>query len=70
MFELDSGITSGETPVYSAVSLVSLVLPSLNLLLQGLLVGNSAVEALAREDTKLNFGHVEPTAMPGGVVEL
>jgi hypothetical protein len=46
--------------------LIAMVLPSGDLSLEGLLVWNSATEALARQDAEFGFGHVEPASMFGG----
>ena len=37
---------------------------------QGVDVGNAAIQTLAGEDGEFAFGHIEPTAMLGGVVKL
>jgi hypothetical protein len=37
---------------------------------EDLLVGNAAIQTLRREHAEFGFGHVEPTAVLGGVVPL
>jgi hypothetical protein len=50
------------------VVLVAAVLPGGDFLDQGRLVGDPPIEALARQDAEFGFSHVQPTAVPGGVV--
>ena len=47
---------------------VTMVLPSGELSLEGLLIWNAAAETLARQNAEFGFGHVEPASMFGGVV--
>jgi hypothetical protein len=37
---------------------------------EDLLVGDAAIQTLRREHAEFGFGHVEPTAVRGGVVPL
>src|SRR5271163_639671 len=66
--ELDAGVVCGELPVGLCVMFVTMVLPSGDLSLEGLLVRNAAAETLARQNAEFGFGHVEPASMFGGVV--
>ena len=45
-------------------------LPGVDLVLQRPRIGDAAIQALAREDADLDFGHVQPAGVLGGVVEL
>src|SRR6516165_2191937 len=47
---------------------IAVGLPGGNLVNEGLLVGDAAVEALGGEDAEFGFGQIEPTAVLGGVV--
>src|SRR5271165_5881291 len=62
--------TTRDGAVGLCVMLVAIVLPSGDLSLEGVLVWNSATEALARQDAEFGFGHVEPASMFGGVAPL
>src|SRR5271170_1229133 len=66
--ELDAGVVCGELPVGLCVMFVTMVLPSGDLSLEGVLVRNAAAETLARQNAEFGFGHVEPASMFGGVV--
>ena len=49
---------------------VAPLLPGGDLRLEGREVGHAPVQALAAEDTQLDLGHVQPTAVLGRVVDL
>src|SRR5271167_1528459 len=67
-FEFDAGVVGCELPIGLGVMLVAMILPSANLSLEGLLVGNAAAQALCRQNGEFGFGHVEPTSMLGRVM--
>ena len=57
-------------PVGLGVVLVAVVLPCVDFVGEDLLVGDAAIQTLRREHAEFGFGHVEPTAVLGGVVQL
>jgi hypothetical protein len=50
------------------VIFVSVVLPSLDFVAEGLLVGDAAIETLARQGRELRFGHFQPASVFGPVM--
>ena len=60
----------GEAPIDWTRQRIACVFPSSNFLCQSLLVRNTAVKTLTREDTQFNFCQIQPTAMLRGVVKL
>ena len=44
--------------------------PGFDLFAQFLNAGDATIKALARQDIESDLGHVEPTAMFGGVVDI
>ena len=68
--ELVICILSSEGPLYGFAESVSRLLQRIDLRAQQLPAWNAAVQALAAEDTDLDFGHVEPALVLGRVVEL
>src|SRR3977135_1133712 len=63
MLKFDTGVRCGELPVGLGVVDVSIVLPSRDLVDEGLFVRDSAIEALGRKDAEFGLGHIEPTAV-------
>src|SRR5260370_10612775 len=61
---------SGEHPFDASVGSVSLPLPSGDLGVERLTVGDAAVEALAPQGADLYLDHVEPGSVLWGVMEL
>jgi hypothetical protein len=55
-------------PVGFGVVLVAVVLPCGDFVGEDLLVGDAAIKTLRRENAEFRFGHVEPTAVLGGVM--
>ena len=70
MLEFNSSIYCGEPPIGFGVVSIAVVLPSGNFFDQGLLVGDTAAEALGRQDAEFGFRQIKPAAMLGGVVPL
>ena len=68
--ELGSGILGGEPPVDGGPRLVSLSHRGSDHPLERFLAGEPLVEAGAGQYAELDFGHVQPTAVLGRVVEL
>ncbi len=68
--ELLIGILSRELPLDGLAQRVSSGLPSIDFALQKPRSWNSAIQALAAEDSDLNLGHVEPTRVLRCVVEV
>ena len=68
--ELDSGVPGGETPVGTNCVAVSLSLPGLSFVFQDVLAGNPAVQTLARQRCQFHLGHIQPTPVPGRVVDF
>ena len=66
--EFDAGVFSCELPIGLCMMFVSVVLPSGDFSLEGLLVGNATAQALARQHGEFGFGHVEPASMLGCVM--
>ena len=55
-------------PVGLGVVLVAVVLPCVDFVGEDWLVGDAAIQTLRGENAEFGFGHVEPTAVLGGVV--
>src|SRR3989337_2760771 len=70
MFELDAGIGSSESPIYLACAGIPALLPRADLLMEGRLVGDPSVQTLPTQNTQVDLGHIEPTAVLGRVVNL
>src|SRR5215207_58873 len=68
--QLATGVIDGELPVDGGALLVASGLPGGDLGDEGVAVADAAAEALARQHRELQLGHVEPTAVDRGVVEL
>src|SRR5215470_13416020 len=64
-FQPDAGIGGCKAPVSLVVMDVAVVLPGVDLALEGRLVGDTPVEALAGQNGELGLGHIEPAAMLG-----
>ena len=58
-----------ETPVDLGVVLITFGLPSVDFLPQGGDIWNLAIQALRTQHRELAFGHLQPTAMFGRVVD-
>ena len=69
-FEFGASFGGGERPGDSNGSGIAFVGPGFGLGRKPGLVGDAAVERLADQDGKLDFGHIKPTAMLGGKVKL
>ena len=68
--EFPISLLSSELPLDGLLGRISRALPVVNLALEGWLIGNAAVQALAIENTDLDLRHVQPACMFGGVVKL
>jgi hypothetical protein len=68
--EFDAGVCRGELPVDLALIGVGGVLPGGELGVEGVDVGDAAVEALSGQSGEFDLGDVEPGAVAGGVVDL
>ena len=68
MFELDAVVCRGELPIGFDMFFVTAVLPGGDFLDEGLLVGDTSIETLARQDAEFGFSHVEPAAVFWSVV--
>ena len=68
--EFGSGVLSVEPPVDGGSGDVSLRDQGLDLPPEGGFVGDALLEAAARQDAELDFRHIQPTAVLGGVVKL
>ena len=60
----------GEAPVDRVGASVARLFPVGHLVGQGGGVGDAAIQALPAQDTQFDLGHVQPTAMFGGVMNL
>ena len=69
-FQLTAGIGGGELPIGLCVVLVSAGFPGSHFLGRGLLVGNTPIKALTRQDAEFGFSQIKPTAVLGSVVPL
>ena len=69
MTEFGTGVVDGELPINLRSKGVASLKPSHNGLAEQVARSKALAETLAFEHAKLNFGHVEPTAMNRGVVE-
>ena len=70
MLEFISGVLCSESPVGFGVVFISVDLPCADFCGEGVLVGDSAVKALAGEVGEFGFGHVKPGAVFGGIMPL
>ena len=68
--EFDPGHVGTKLPVDFGLELVARALPGGDFLPQGFNVWNATIQTLAGEHGQLTFGHIEPTAMLGGVVKF
>src|SRR5215510_10746674 len=59
-----------KAPINSRLLHVALVLPGRDFSLERSFVGYTTVEALVLQNTQLDLGHVQPTAMLGCVMKL
>src|SRR5260370_30440452 len=66
--QLDAGVGGFELPVGLGVVLIAVVLPCGDFVGEDLLVGDAAIQTLRRDNAEFGFGHVEPTAVLGGVM--
>jgi hypothetical protein len=65
-----AGLFGCEHPVDASADCVSLSLPGGDFALEFVCIIDSTVEALAAQHADLNFHHVQPAGVLGGVVEL
>src|SRR3954447_25433809 len=70
MLELDARVLGREAPVDAVSGGIAVGDPGGHFLLDSRPVGQPAVQALALQDTQLDLGHVEPTAMLGRVMDF
>src|SRR5215210_6821328 len=70
MLELDPRLGAGEAPVYGAFGGVALGLPGSHFPGERFTVGDAPIQTLASQHRKLYLGHVQPTAVLWGVVDL
>ena len=68
--EFDPGYLGTKLPVDFGLMLVAWALPGGDFLPQGVDRRNAPIQTLAGEHGQLALGHIEPTAMLGGVVKL
>jgi hypothetical protein len=68
--EFEAGVGGGELPVDLALISVGGVLPGGEFGVEGVDVGDAAVEALASQGGEFDLGDVEPGAVFRGVVDL
>ena len=66
--QLDAGVGGCELPVGFGVVLVAVVLPSSGFAGEHFLIGDTAIQTLRRENAGCESGHIEPTAVLGGVM--
>lgn len=63
-------ILTSELPLDGSASSVASALPLVDFEPQAISAGHASIQALPAEDSDLYLGHVEPTGVFGGVVEL
>jgi hypothetical protein len=63
VLELDAGVRRCEVPIGLGVTRIAVVFPCGDFIDECLFVGDVPVEALGRENAKLGFSQIEPTAM-------
>ena len=68
MLEFDACVRGGELPVGPGVIGIAVVLPGGDLVDEGLFVGDTAVEALGRQNDEFGLRQIEPAAMLWSVV--
>ena len=68
--KLAASVANRKAPVDRAVLGVTLANAGIDALSQGFFVGNTISQAGAGQDREFHLGHVEPTAMLRGVVEI
>jgi hypothetical protein len=61
--QLSIGVLSRERPFDGATLVVAGALPRGYFLPEDFAIGQSSVQALAREDANLNLGHVQPASV-------
>jgi hypothetical protein len=69
-FEPYARILSGKLPVHTLATRIAFLLPGSGFRVQCRHIWHPPIQALAREGTQLNFGHIEPTAVFGGMVDF
>ena len=70
MGQTDAGQLQGEAPEDAGGGVIARRHPGRRLGVQGGPIRDAPLQTLPAEDRQLQFGHVEPTAMGGGVVPL
>ncbi len=55
-------------PICLGVVLVAVILPCADLVGEGSLIVDAAIQTLRREHAEFGFGHIEPTAVLGSVM--
>lgn len=70
MFQFDSRVVGGESPVNAFLRGVALLLPGAALAAQCRQTGNSPVQALPGKNAQLAFGDVEPGTVFGRIVNF
>src|SRR6266852_5652636 len=68
--QLPIRVSARKTPLDAASSGIAPLLPSGDFCDEGSLLGSTARQALALQDSDLDLGHVQPARMVGRVVEL
>jgi hypothetical protein len=66
MFELDAGISGGETPVDADRLPIAFGLPGCHIALQFRARADAPIQTLLSEHREFDLGHVQPTAVLGG----
>lgn len=70
VLEFNACILRSEAPINGRAAGIAVFHPGGDFLLQSFAVSNATVETLTTKDTKLDFSHVQPTAVLGGVMQL
>ena len=63
MFKFNTRIRSGEMPMYLGLPVIPVALPRGDVASHGYQIGNSSIQTLPIQGAKLDFRHIEPTAM-------
>lgn len=63
MFQFNASRISVELPINLAVSIITVICPSFNLITNLCQLINTSIKALELHDTELNFSYVEPATM-------